>query len=79
LRRVRGGVCEPLPPSEFEAWATMSGNIVYPREYAILRAVDRAFCAETNAELADYQARQREASEAESKKPRKGGWFRGKG
>lgn len=60
IRRVRDGVCEPFPPSEFVAWRDASGNIVYPFEYAILRAMDGAYCAETNKELADYRARQEE-------------------
>jgi len=63
LRRVRDGVCEPIPPSEFEAWQRLTGNIVYRHEYAILAAMDAAYCDEMNKELADYQERMREKAE----------------
>jgi hypothetical protein len=74
LRRVRGGVCEPFPPSEYIAWLHATGNIVYPSEYAILRAMDGAYCAEMNKELADYRERDRarREAEAEAAKPKRG-------
>lgn len=56
VRRVVEGVCGPIPPSEFLAWATLTDNIVYPWEYGILTAMDVAFCDETNKELADRRA-----------------------
>jgi hypothetical protein len=70
LRRVRAGLCEPIPPSEFLAWREATGNIVYPSEYAILREMDTAYCDEMNKELADFQERQREAQAAEIPKAR---------
>lgn len=42
----------PIPPSEFRAWREITGNIVYPAEYAILCAMDVAYCDEMNKELA---------------------------
>lgn len=65
LWRIRDGICTPIPPSEFMAWKEATGEIVHPFEYAILRAMDAAFCAETNKELADYRVRQIEAQKAE--------------
>lgn len=65
IRRVRDGVCEPIPPSEFVAWTIASGNIVYSGEYAILRAMDRAYCDEMNIELTDYSIRRKEAMQNE--------------
>jgi len=74
LRRVRDGVCEPIPPSEFMAWTHATGHIVYPSEYAILCAMDGAYCAEMAKELADYRARQDEenARNNPSPKPKRG-------
>lgn len=65
LRRVRDGVCEPFPPSEFMAWKEATARIVYADEYAILRAMDVVFCEETNKELTDYRERQKARQEAE--------------
>lgn len=39
------------------AWREVMDVIVYPSEYAILSAMDVAFCDEMNKELADYHAR----------------------
>jgi hypothetical protein len=64
LRRVRDGVCEPIPPSEYEAWQRITGNIVYRHEYAILWAMDAAYCDEMNTELAAYQERLKEKAES---------------
>jgi hypothetical protein len=76
LRRVCDGICQPIPPSEFLAWKEASDVIVYPHEYAILRAMDRAYCEASNAELADARTRQNEAQRAEieaaGKKARRG-------
>lgn len=69
IRRVRDGVCEPIPPSEFTHWRDNTGHIVYPSEYAILRAMDRAYCAEMNVELSSYSTRERERMKSESNTP----------
>lgn len=70
LRRVRDGICEPIPASEYLAWKRATGEIVYTQEYAILRAMDIAYCDEMNKELADYRARQKELAEANTPKPK---------
>lgn len=58
--RVRDGVCYAIPPSEYKAWAEISGHIVYASEYAILRAMDRAFCDALNTEFEAYRERQKD-------------------
>ncbi len=73
LRRVRDGAAEPIPPSEFQAWREATGNIVYPREYAILRAMDREYCAGLNSELSDYNARKEAERAQEADKGRRKG------
>lgn len=65
VRRVSDGVCGPFPPSEFLAWCTASGTIVYPAEYAILCAMDDVFCSEMNKEIKDFRTRQDEQRKAE--------------
>lgn len=62
LRRVRDGVCEPIAPSEYMAWAVLADEIVYPHEYAILGAMDVAFCDEMGKELEAFRQRQEERS-----------------
>lgn len=61
IRRVRSGATEPIPPSEFKAWAEMNARILTSREYNVLRDMDRAYCEESDNELSDYQERQAEA------------------
>lgn len=67
LRRIRDGLCEPIPPSEFMAWKEATGTIVYPGEYAILQAMDAAYCEEVNRELADQRQRRDDALQADIK------------
>lgn len=64
LVRIRDGVCIPIPPSEFVAWKEATGTIVHPHEYAILQAMDAAYCNEMNRELADHRERENERREA---------------
>lgn len=59
LKRIDEGVCAPIPWSEFFHWAQVTQTIVHANEYAILRAMDAAFCEETNVELQAYQERLR--------------------
>lgn len=66
VRRVIDGSCYPIAPSEFLAWSKLSGTIVHAPEYAILCAIDEAFCAETSAEIAAYNARQKAKAEQEA-------------
>lgn len=57
LRRVSDGAVNPIPPSEYLAWAQMTGRIVWPSDYAILRTMDAAFCRMTAQEIEEYFAR----------------------
>ena len=57
LCRVQDGIVFPIPPTEYIAWLQATGNIVYPLEYAILCAMDVAYCNETAKEIADYRER----------------------
>lgn len=57
--RISDGICRPILPSEYLAWANMADLIVRPEEYAILRAMDASFCAETNKELQAFHERLR--------------------
>lgn len=63
MQRIRDGVCEPIPPSEFMAWKAATGNIVYSAEYAVLCGMDAAYCSEMNKELADLRTRQKELAD----------------
>ena len=73
LRRVRSGVCEPVPPTEYLAWREANEHVVYTTEYAILCAMDLAFRAEMNKELSDYRERQRAEQAAQADKDRRSG------
>ena len=68
VSRTREGTCHPIPPSEFLAWATMTGRIVWPSEYAILRAMDRTFCSAMNVEFEEYRARKQAEWDAKNGK-----------
>jgi hypothetical protein len=70
IRRVHDGVCVPIPPSEFTHWRFNTATIVTAPEYAILRAMDRAYCAAMNIELGAFQVRQREQAGRDAKKGR---------
>lgn len=59
MSRITDGVCARIPPSEWLAWQQMTREIVYPREYDILAAMDRAYCAAVNVEIAAGRALER--------------------
>lgn len=61
------GVCHPIPWTEFLAWASVTGRIVRHSEYAILRAMDRAYCVAMNEEYEAYRARQADAAQQRNK------------
>lgn len=67
VSRVSDGVCNPINWSEMIQWATATGTQVEPWEYDVLRAIDTAFCAETNIAFAAYRER------AEDNRKRKNG------
>lgn len=65
LRRIDDGTCFPMPPSEIIAWKNLTDRIVTTDEYAILRAMDDAFCEKTNVELQAYHERRAAERERE--------------
>jgi len=70
--RIVDGICRPIPPSEILAWIQLTGNIVWPSEYAILVKMDRAYCEEMNLELEANRARRDEQLKQQQDKSRKG-------
>jgi len=70
VSRVRDGHCCPLPPSEILAWVQLTGNIVYPSEYAILVAMDAEYCSEVNKEFAAVRGKQEEEQARQIEKSR---------
>ena len=56
ITRISDGVCERIPPSEWKAWAELTGNIVYPWEFDILAAMDRVYSDAVTAEIAAGRA-----------------------
>lgn len=59
-------VNRPIPPSEYLAWTSITGNIVYPIEYDIMFAMDLAYCSEINKEISDRREREIERREREA-------------
>jgi hypothetical protein len=51
VTRIKDGQCCLIPPSEVLAWINLTGTIIYPSEYDILRAMDHEYCSEINKEL----------------------------
>lgn len=73
VSRVSDGYYRMIPPSEFEAWCRLTGTLVYPTEYAILNAMDRAYCDEANKELDAAREREREDQKREAENRTKRG------
>lgn len=67
MTRIVQGQPQRIAPSEWLAWATTTGRIVEPAEYAILRDMDAAFCAALSGEISEAHARQ------EAEKPKRKG------
>lgn len=67
LRRVIDGGAAPISSLEWQAWASITGELVRPSEYAILRAMDKTFCHETNNELKAYRDRKEAEEKAKGK------------
>lgn len=63
IPRISDGYYRLIPPTEFECWCRLTGTLVYPTEYDILNAMDRAYCEEANKELDSDRERQRQESE----------------
>lgn len=60
VSRSTEGIYHLIPPSEYEAWFRLTDILVYPIEYDILVAMDRAYCFEANKELEDVRSRREE-------------------
>jgi hypothetical protein len=73
ITRVVGDAVIRIPPSEFKAWAELTGRIVSSWEYDTLIAMDRAFCAALTAELSEMHARQQAEAAAKNKTPTRRG------
>lgn len=55
--RAGDGHCRKITPDIYNGWERMTGNIVRTSEYDMLRAMDTAFVAEMNKELAAARAK----------------------
>lgn len=49
--RVKDGFYHIIPPSEYKAWSEMTGNLITPVEYDILKSMDIVFCKELNSDI----------------------------
>lgn len=74
---VVNGEAVPIPPSEFKAWSDLTGNVVLPEEYAILRRMDAARRAALSEEIAYHRAVARDKAEQATKQQTKGRRGRG--
>jgi hypothetical protein len=55
--RVSESNVNPISWREFQAWVDVTGKIVWPFEFEILREMDKAYCDEMGIEIAAYVAR----------------------
>ena len=53
IDRNGDGYCRPIAPGDYKAWLELSGEIVEPADYDILRAMDKAYVAQMNVEIQD--------------------------
>lgn len=70
VSRIKDGICYMIPPSEYLAWCKLTGNIVYPVEYDILKSMDEVFCRETNLEIESVRSRQQEEQQRQVEESR---------
>ena len=49
-----------IPPTEWIAWQQLHGDIIYQWEYGTLAAMDRAYCAAVNEEIAAGRAMEKQ-------------------
>ena len=66
--RMRDGACHPVPPSEWLAWARITGNIVRTWEFEALANMDVAYCATVNGELENRREVEAEKAKADTKR-----------
>lgn len=65
ISRIDDGVCKLIPPSEYSAFFELSGLLITPIEYDILKAMDRVYCDEVNKELQSQRNKREERMKAE--------------
>lgn len=51
INRVVGGAVKRFTWQDLEAWRNLSGNLVRPNEFAIIKAMDLAYCEALEGEL----------------------------
>lgn len=66
INRAGDGYCRPISPGDYKAWTDISGNIVTPSEYDMLRAMDGAYKRAMDQEIEDRRTRAREQAELEA-------------
>lgn len=57
-----------IPPSEYKAWSELTGSLITPDEYDILRSMDVVFCNELNADIEAKRIRKTEEQKRTYKK-----------
>lgn len=60
VSRIDDGTCRMIPPTEWIAWQRLHGEIIYHWEYGTLAAMDRAYCAAVNEEIAAGRAMEKQ-------------------
>jgi len=63
-RRFINGHPATITPSEWLAWAQITGEIIRPEEWAVLRDMDASYVNALQAELSDQHIREGEANGA---------------
>ena len=64
--RAGDGYCRPITPGDYKHWIDISGNIVTPLEYDILRAMDVAYKTAMEREMNERRLRAQEMAEIEA-------------
>ena len=64
--RAGDGYCRPITPVDYKAWTDISGNIVTPLEYDILRTMDMAYKTAMEREMNERRMRAQEQAEIEA-------------
>lgn len=60
VNRSGDGYCRRIEPAVYMEWATLSGHIVSPSEYDILKAMDHAYCNAMTSEISSRRSRMAE-------------------
>ena len=68
LRGSSDGYPAKLSATEWLAWQQMTGNIVRPEEWQILRAMDTAYISALRSEFSDQMARESEKNRTKGRR-----------